>query len=132
VLPVPVSLFGAGIGEHLTKISLPKKWFLLVYSAIKISTKNIFMHPDLPRDTKKINVVDYTPKFGRNDCQDLICKLYPEIKDIINFLSNSAPTRLTGTGSTVFAICDNQDQAQTLQAKLPKKWQDWSMVVQGL
>jgi 4-diphosphocytidyl-2C-methyl-D-erythritol kinase len=41
------------------------------------------------------------------------------------------PVCLTGSGSAMFALCDNQDEATSLAAKLPQELRDDCVIVQS-
>ena len=58
---VPVFISGRtswaeGVGEKLTPIDTPNKWFLIVTPNIFVSTSKIFSHPSLTRNTHPIKI----------------------------------------------------------------------------
>ena len=50
------SAFAEGIGEILTPMELPKKWFLVVTPDCQVSTEEIFSHPQLTRNSSPIKI----------------------------------------------------------------------------
>ena len=50
-------------------------------------------------------------------------KKHPEIDQAIHWLSQFSVTRLTGTGSCLFAVFDEKKHAQQVLDKLPEQWQ---------
>jgi 4-diphosphocytidyl-2-C-methyl-D-erythritol kinase len=112
--------FASGVGEALTPAPQPQKVFLVVNPGIEISTAGIFSHPDLPRDTAPMDWRDYQFENTRNDCQKLVCATHPQVANLLHWLLEYAPSRMTGTGSSLFAICDNQNQAENLLSQLPE------------
>ncbi|GAB7219489.1 4-(cytidine 5'-diphospho)-2-C-methyl-D-erythritol kinase [Vibrio comitans] len=112
--------FAEGVGENLTQVTPVEKWYLVVRPDVSIATVDIFTHPDLTRDTKKRswNELDSSPY--ENDCEKIVRLLYPEVDKQLSWLLQYAPSRLTGTGSCVFAEFDTQLEAETILRKLPE------------
>lgn len=111
-----------GIGEHLEKITLEEKFYLVVSPGVHVSTALIFQHPDLPRDTAKLkgelNLLN-----TRNDCESLVKKLYPEVEKTLEWLLKYAPSKMTGTGACCFAEFDTREAAERVLQQLPDIWQ---------
>ncbi|WP_440053877.1 4-(cytidine 5'-diphospho)-2-C-methyl-D-erythritol kinase [Pseudoalteromonas sp. T1lg65] len=124
---VPVFIEGKtalaqGVGEHLTPIEIAQKWYLVVAPNVHVSTAAIFTHPDLPRDTAKLES-GWQLKNTRNDCQTLVKKLYPEVENTLSWLLKYAPSKMTGTGACCFAEFENREAALRVLEKLPSSWQ---------
>ncbi len=122
--------WGEGIGEDLTPLDLPEPWYLLLIPPVKVSTAAIFSAADLTRDTPPITISDFLSGRGRNDCEALVRRAYPEIDRALSWLSEHATARLTGTGSALFARFDTEAAARALLAKVPTMWQ--GVVAKGL
>lgn len=121
---VPIFVYGhtawaEGVGDVLTPLKMPEKWFCVLVPNVHVSTATIFSHKDLTRDTQAIKVAAFLERGGKNDCQSLVCKLYPEVKNALDFLENFAPSRMTGTGACVFAQFDSKQQAKNVLEHLP-------------
>src|SRR5690606_17500395 len=63
------SAWAEGVGEHLQPLELPQKWFVVLSPDCHVSTRDIFSHKDLTRDTPNITVAAFHEQGGRNDCQ---------------------------------------------------------------
>ena len=119
-----------GIGEELTPLALPKRWFLLVYPGVSISTQKIFAHPDLTRNTPRAIISDFTQTwklagyFGRNDLQTVAARLESPVAIALNSVPNS---RMTGSGACVFAAFQSLALAKQAKhrVKLPSKMRAW-------
>ncbi len=110
--------FAEGVGEQLTPVLPQEKWYVVIHPEVAISTAEIFSHPNLPRNTpirswSEINSAPYT-----NDCQKIVTTLYPEVDKQLSWLLQYAPSRLTGTGSCVFAEFEHQSAAQAVFEQL--------------
>ena len=114
------SAFAEGVGEQLTPLDLPSQNYLLVIPPIHVTTKEIFAHPDLPRTTKPIKLTDYHFGFGRNDCETLVRKLYPDIDRAFELLEQFGQPRLSGTGSTVYLATADKAKAEEISKLIPQ------------
>ncbi len=124
------SAWAEGIGEKLTPIELPERWYLVVTPACQVSTAEVFSHPQLTRNSSPIKMAAFFQGASRNDCQDLVRTLYPDVAKVLNFLSKLGEARLTGTGACVFVSCENRGAAEAAQRQLPQDWQ--SFVARGI
>lgn len=131
---VPVFVAGRtawaeGIGEILTPVDLPSRWFLIVLPPCHVATDQIFSHRQLTRNSKPIKMAAFFAGDSRNDCQNLVRRLYPEVDKALNILDNFGEARLTGTGACVFVSFETKGQAEAAQSELPAQWT--SIVAQG-
>lgn len=117
------SAWAEGIGEALTAQILPENWFLVIKPPCNVSTQEIFSHEELTRDTAAIKVAAFFEQGGRNDCEYVVCKHYPEVKKALLWLRQYGSAQLTGTGACVFATFANQDQAKAVLNKTPTEWE---------
>jgi len=127
--------FAQGVGEQLSAKSPLESWYLITKPACSISTQQVFTATDLPRNTPKLSsqileTRDFLNESFHNDCQTLVIKQYPEVAKLLAWLVEYAPSRMTGTGACVFTRFSSQNEALTLQEKLPKGVS--SFVAQGL
>jgi 4-diphosphocytidyl-2-C-methyl-D-erythritol kinase len=134
--------FVEGIGERLTPVTLPREWFAIVKPAAAIATADIFSSPLVVRNSSPAILEDFlaeyqTPRqdgnqgsdFGRNDLQSAAEQMLPEVSAVANWLQGRlGNSRMSGSGSAVFARAGNGDQALAtglatrLEDALPKGW----------
>jgi 4-diphosphocytidyl-2-C-methyl-D-erythritol kinase len=117
------SSWAEGIGEILRPITLPHCWYLVIKPNCHVSTEEIFSNQELTRDTAAITVATFFEQGGHNDCENVVCQHYPEVKKALQWLNNHGNARLTGTGACVFASFANQDQAQAVLNNTPTEWE---------
>jgi len=132
---VPVFILGeaswaTGIGEELSPIELSEPWYLVIYPGVEVSTAEIFKTEELTRDSDAITIRAFLRGAGRNDCEKAACKLYPEIQQAIDWLSQFSPARMTGTGACIFAAFDSREQAEGVKSGALAHWQ--AFVVKGM
>ena len=124
------SAWAEGVGEKLQVIDLDEPWFCVIVPDIHISTAAVFSNPELTRNTHPIKISDFLAGVGSNDCEAVVCKEYPEVGVVIEWMrqhADHAPgcrvlTRMTGTGACVFAGFEQESQAVCLLEQLPEGW----------
>ncbi len=111
--------FAEGIGEILQPVTPDEKWFLVVHPGVHIPTPVIFSDPELTRNTPKrpVNVLLNTPY--ANDCEPIARKRFYEVEQLLSWLLEYAPSRLTGTGACVFAEFDTESEARQVLNEIP-------------
>jgi 4-diphosphocytidyl-2-C-methyl-D-erythritol kinase len=124
------SAWGEGIGERLTKVVLPERWYLVIHPGVAVSTASVFQSPELTRNSLLITIRGFFESGGRNDCEGVVRQLSPEVGEALDWLGRIAPARLTGTGSCVFAAFTSAPEAERLAARVPDRWT--SAVARGL
>lgn len=132
---VPVFVHGCatwaeGVGEKLTKVELPERWFLVITPACHVATAEIFSHKELTRNTPTITIAAALEHGGKNDCEDIVSTLYPEVDKALKWLGNFADARMTGTGASLFAGFETREQAEQVLNQLPSPMTGF--VAQGL
>ena len=114
--------FGEGVGEKLTPAFPPEDWFLVLKPACNINTGKIFSEQGLTRDTPRIRIA---PAFEgdasryRNDCEDVVRRLYPEVNKSMEWLAEFGPARLTGTGACIFGRFPTESAARIIWESKP-------------
>lgn len=125
-----VSAWGEGIGEKLTPLELPNSWYVVVTPRCCVSTKEIFSHQQLTRNSPAIKMADFLAGRSRNDCEFVTTLLYPEVANAMKTLEKFAVVRMTGTGSSVFAEFETESEARVVAGKLPTSMR--SFVAKGI
>ena len=125
---VPVFIHGRtawaeGIGEILRPVDMPERWYLVLAPNVEVSTARIFSHQQLTRDARAITIRAFLEQGGRNACQPIAEKLYPEVKTARKWLEQYANVRMTGTGACIFASFEDETQARQVLADVPQRWQ---------
>lgn len=135
---VPFFIFGRnalveGIGEIMTPIETPAAHFVVLHPPVHVPTPAIFGDPELTRDTPSLKVALLEGRADqvelKNDLEPVAVRKFPQIAECIQWLSQYAPAKMTGSGSCVFAqfIADgaeknaSQNRANAVISCLPKE-----------
>ncbi|MCF7503812.1 MULTISPECIES: 4-(cytidine 5'-diphospho)-2-C-methyl-D-erythritol kinase [Vibrio] len=111
--------FAEGVGEQLLPANPDEKWYLVVKPQVSIATVDIFTHSELTRNTPKRALSTLLEQEYVNDCEKIVRMLYPEVDKQLSWLLQYAPSRLTGTGSCVFAEFSSKNKAESVLEQLP-------------
>ncbi|WP_372876722.1 4-(cytidine 5'-diphospho)-2-C-methyl-D-erythritol kinase [Pseudomonas sp.] len=111
--------FAEGVGEKLTPVTLSEPWFLVAIPQVLVSTVEVFSDPELTRDTPPIKVRSLLEGGSRNDCQPVVEKRYPEVRNALILLNKFVSAKLTGTGACVFGSFPNRADADKVARQLP-------------
>ncbi|QCR35926.1 4-(cytidine 5'-diphospho)-2-C-methyl-D-erythritol kinase [Nissabacter sp. SGAir0207] len=112
--------FAEGIGEQLQPADPAEKWYLVAHPGVSIPTPVIFGDPELTRNTpvRPIDVLLTSPY--ANDCEPIARKRFCEVEQLLSWLLEYAPSRLTGTGACVFAEFDSESAARQVLSQAPE------------
>jgi 4-diphosphocytidyl-2-C-methyl-D-erythritol kinase len=117
------SAWAEGIGERLTPLALPERWYAVVCPGVAVATASVFQAPELTRNSPVITIADFLAAGGRNDCTSVVVARQPEVGRALAWLARHGPARMTGTGSCVFVACAAEVDAERALFGLPSGWQ---------
>ncbi|CBG88560.1 4-(cytidine 5'-diphospho)-2-C-methyl-D-erythritol kinase [Citrobacter rodentium] len=112
--------FAEGVGEILTPVNPPEKWYLVAHPGVSIATPLIFQDPQLPRNTPQRSIETLLKCEFSNDCEVIARKRFREVDAALSWLLEYAPSRLTGTGACVFAEFDTESAARQVLEQAPE------------
>ncbi|MFN2166351.1 MAG: 4-(cytidine 5'-diphospho)-2-C-methyl-D-erythritol kinase [Anaerolineae bacterium] len=117
------SAWAEGVGERLTPVALPARWYAVICPGCHVSTAEVFQAPELTRNSPQTTINGFLSSGGRNDCEAAVRARYPEVGEALDWLGRKSQARLTGTGSCVFAGAPDEAAAGALLEGLPGRWQ---------
>jgi 4-diphosphocytidyl-2-C-methyl-D-erythritol kinase len=85
------SAWGEGRGERLTPVQLPDRWYVIVHPGVAVSTREVFEAPELTRNSAVITMRAFFEGGGRNDCEPVVRRRFPEVADALDWLARAAP-----------------------------------------
>ena len=140
---VPVFIFGQsafaeGVGDDLRAIDFPEFWYLVLTPPVAVSTKAIFSHANLTRDSIPLKIADFSaartawlPQVARtaNDLEPVVVAEYPQVAASLSalravsrdsfFALQGRNARMTGSGACVFAAFASENEALEAKRRLP-------------
>ncbi len=124
---VPFFLFGRpawveGVGERITAIAVPPRWYVVLTPAVHVSTHAIFAAPELTRDSEPLKMEDFSAAADqgfRNDLERAAVSRYPVIGEHLKWLGQFARARMTGSGACVFSEFEESAEARRVIDAMP-------------
>lgn len=122
---VPVFVHGRaawaeGVGERLTAIEVEEGWYLVACPPVHVSTAEIFVRPELTRDSPPITIRAFREGRGRNDLEPVVRDLFPPVDDALRWLEAFGDPRMTGSGGCVFLPVADEAQGESILAQRPE------------
>ncbi|MES2129247.1 MAG: 4-(cytidine 5'-diphospho)-2-C-methyl-D-erythritol kinase [Pseudomonadota bacterium] len=126
--------FAEGVGEALQPVDVPACWYVVIEPGVAVPTAAIFSAGDLTRDTKPVRIADFSRHlsvrkglegFGKNDLQPVAERLFPPVREAVEWLGQRGEARMTGSGACVFSAFSSASEADAVLAAMPAKWRAW-------
>jgi 4-diphosphocytidyl-2-C-methyl-D-erythritol kinase len=118
--------FGEGVGERLTPIEPPEPDYVIIHPGCGIATAEIFQAPELTRNSDAITIRAFLRDGGRNDCEGVVRRRYPEVARALDWLGQFGQARLTGTGACMFVAVESRARAEEICRTIPKGWRGFA------
>ncbi len=119
------STWASGIGDQFLEFTPPEQWLLICVPNINVPTAAIFNHPDLCRNRPSIDRQEFLNHSTSNDLQPITRKLFAEVNDAMKTLEQFGETRMNGSGSSIFTLCESRAHAKDVQVQLPGEYKTW-------
>ena len=115
------SAWAEGVGERLSPVTLPPRWYLLLDSGVRVSTGELFQAPDLTRDAAPLTISQVaSPNELGNAFEPLLRARAPAISRALDALSRVGRAHVTGSGGGCFAAFDSEQEARRAAAQLAR------------
>ncbi len=118
-----------GKGDVIESLVSSKKYFVLIFSDISISTQQIFQ--SLSPKYFSSNATNTDLSNSKYNClEDTVFVKYPQLKDTKYWLSSFGSVRMSGTGSTLYIEYDDYESANKANKEIGRKYR--SKIVSSL
>jgi 4-diphosphocytidyl-2-C-methyl-D-erythritol kinase len=125
------SAWAEGVGECLTPLELPPRWYLVVDPGAAVSTAALFADPQLTRAAPRQTISDFVSGLATgNAFEPVVRARHPRVAAALDWLGGIAPARLSGTGGCVFAAFGSRDEAEWAARRCPSGFT--TIVARGL
>lgn len=122
------SAWAEGVGEVLTPMDLPEAWFVVLHPGVAVSTAEVFADPQLTRSSVPITMSGFRSGVDtRNDLQPVVCRRYPAVAEALAWLNRFSPARMTGSGSCLFCVAADAQQAARIARECPTPWRAYAV-----
>lgn len=132
---------GEGIGERLSPLTVPPRWYAVVHPRVHVSTAEIFRSTELTAHLEHAKIESFpdadqnrTGSAGLepwaanvNDLEPIVRGRVPEVDAALRYLAGFGEARMTGSGACVFAAFETEAQARHAVAGAPSDWDSWAV-----
>ena len=125
------SAWAEGIGEQLTPIELPDRWFVVVDPGVPVPTRELFQVPELTRNSPQLTIPLFVSGVPTgNAFEPVVRGRFPAVAAALDWLGRHGEARLSGSGGAVFAAVASRDAGEAILAAMPAGFRGW--VVRGV
>ncbi len=125
---VPVFVHGRnawaeGIGERLTPLELPQRWYLLVVPRVHVSTAELFQAPELTRNAEPATMSGFVSgTIEDNAFEPVVRARFPQVAAALDWLRQFGVARLSGSGGAVFLECEDEARVREIAMRCPAEF----------
>jgi 4-diphosphocytidyl-2-C-methyl-D-erythritol kinase len=145
----PGPALGEGIGERLSPLAVPQRWYAVIHPRVHVSTAEIFNSAELTALLEQAKIEGFSEggpdlagsggpgswtgggDLSVNDLEPIVRSRVPEVDAAVRYLAGFGEARgrpqMSGSGACVFAAFDTEAQAQQAIAGVPSGWDSWAV-----
>ena len=125
------SAWAEGIGERLTGLDLPERWYVVVDPGVPVPTRELFQVPELTRNSPQLTIPLFVSGVPTgNAFQPVVRERFPAVAAALEWLGRHGEARLSGSGGAVFAAVESRETGEALLRDIPGGFRGW--VVRGV
>jgi len=120
------SAWGEGIGEVLTPLALPERWFVIADPGVPVPTRELFQVPELTRNSPRLTIPLFVSGVGSgNAFEPVVRARFPAVAAALDWLGRHGEARLSGSGGSVFAAVASREAGEAVLADRPAGLRGW-------
>ncbi len=130
---------GQGIGDQLTRLTLPADWFVLINPGYPVSTAWAYANLQPPFEAQGQTLLnrlaqEHPLSWLHNDLEAVTLSRYPKLLELKQALVTEGATGslMSGSGPTVFGIFKEEGPAVQAASRLKAATGFWTSVAQGV
>ena len=114
------SAWAEGIGECLTALALPERWYVLVDPGAQVPTAELFRDADLTRNAPHLTIPLFVSGAATvNVFEPIVRERFAKVAGALDWLNGFGEARLSGSGGCVFVAVDSGDAAHAIMRECP-------------
>lgn len=113
------SAWAEGVGERLTPMTLPERWFVLIDAGVRLATAELFQAPELTRNASPLTMADFAlDRVGENAFAVPARARSATLVVLLDALQQRGAAGLTGSGGGCFVMLGSRQDAEAVAAQL--------------
>lgn len=125
------SAWAEGIGEMLTPLGLPERWYVVIDPGARVPTAEVFRSPDLTRDCRPLTIPLFVSGAATSNVFEPVVRArHPAVAMALDWLGERAQARLSGSGGCILAPVGSHEAGLAIVRACPAEWRGF--VVRGV
>jgi 4-diphosphocytidyl-2-C-methyl-D-erythritol kinase len=114
------SAWAEGVGERLTPVALPERWYAVVDPGASVPTAALFAAPELTRAAPQLTIPHFLAGVRTSNVfEPVVRERFPAVARALDWLGGYGEARLSGSGGCVFAAVDARETALKIAESCP-------------
>lgn len=114
------SAWAEGVGERLTPLDLPERWYVVVDPGATVPTADLFAAPELTRDAPRLTIPRFLAGEPTNNAFEPVVRgRFPAVAMALDWLGAYGAARLSGSGGCLFVAVDTRETAAGIVDNCP-------------
>lgn len=114
------SAWAEGVGERLSPVELPERWYVVVDPGAKVPTAEVFQATDLTRNAPRLTIPLFVSGAATvNVFEPVVRERFPAVARALDWLYGYGEARLSGSGGCIFAAFDSREAAAAVAKDCP-------------
>lgn len=120
------SAWAEGVGDELTRVDLPPRWFVIVDPGVAVSTAILFQVPELTRDTGPTTIARFLAGMETANAFTPVARArFPQVAAALDWLGGFGEARLSGSGACGFVAVESERDAADIVHQCPPQFRAW-------
>ncbi|UGB38853.1 4-(cytidine 5'-diphospho)-2-C-methyl-D-erythritol kinase [Frateuria soli] len=114
------SAWAEGVGERLTPVALPRRWYVVLDPGEHVPTAALFQASELTRNAPPATISSFASgETAENAFEPVVRARHPKVAAALDWLSHFGRARLSGSGGCVFLEAASLAQARRVVRECP-------------
>jgi 4-diphosphocytidyl-2-C-methyl-D-erythritol kinase len=114
------SAWAEGIGERLTPLALPDRWYVLADPGVSVPTRELFQVPELTRNSPPLTIPLFVSGAVTGNVFEPVVRMrFPEAAAAFDWLGKHGEARLSGSGGCLFVPVASREAGAAVLADSP-------------
>ncbi|HEY2624201.1 MAG TPA: 4-(cytidine 5'-diphospho)-2-C-methyl-D-erythritol kinase [Dyella sp.] len=117
------SAWAEGVGEKLTPLTLPKRWYVVLEPHEHVPTAALFQAPELTRNAPPATISSFASgETVENTFTPVVRARHPRVAAALDWLGGFGRARLSGSGACVFLETESPERAEAVAERCPPRF----------
>jgi 4-diphosphocytidyl-2-C-methyl-D-erythritol kinase len=117
------SAWAEGVGERLTPLTLPERWYVVLEPHEQVPTAALFKAPELTRNAPPATISSFASgEAVENTFTPVVRARHPRVAAALDWLGGFGRARLSGSGACVFLETESPERAEAIAERCPPRF----------